>query len=130
MNGKPRWVVAIAVAIAVGFMLLVPFTFLPLGGFEPIAALACGIAAGRYVYRRSAEVNRGVFELMLLGAFLTGAVGFAGGFFGPMIFAPDANQGPLLGLFITGPAGFALGGIAGLIYGLTRRGGEGEPAPR
>jgi hypothetical protein len=38
-----------------------------------------------------------------------------------MIFAPDANQGPLLGLFITGPLGFLAGGCGGFIYGLVRR---------
>ena len=40
---------------------------------------------------------------------LLGAVGFASGFFGPMLFIPEANQGPLSGIFITGPAGAALG---------------------
>jgi len=44
-----------------------------------------------------------------------GATGFVCGFFGPMIFAPDANQGPLLGIFITGPGGALLGLILGLI---------------
>ena len=49
-------------------------------------------------------------------AFVLGAIGFAAGFFGPMVFAPGANQGPLLGIFITGPAGFAVG----LVYGIAR----------
>jgi hypothetical protein len=52
---------------------------------------------------------------------IVGAVGFSVGFFGPMIFSPQANQGPLLGLFITGPLGFVAGGVAGLIYSLSRR---------
>jgi hypothetical protein len=42
---------------------------------------------------------------------ILGAVGFAAGFIGPMIFVPEANQGPLVGIFISGPAGFALGAI-------------------
>jgi hypothetical protein len=33
-----------------------------------------------------------------------------------MIFAPQANQGPMLGIFITGPGGFLLG----LLYGFFR----------
>lgn len=37
------------------------------------------------------------------------AAGFAAGFFGPMVFVPDANQGPLVGILISGPAGFVLG---------------------
>ena len=38
-----------------------------------------------------------------------GAAGFAAGFFGPMIFAPDANQGPLVGILLSGPGGAVLG---------------------
>lgn len=37
-----------------------------------------------------------------------------------MIFAPEANQGPLLGIFYTGPAGVLLGAVGGLLYGLGR----------
>ena len=55
-----------------------------------------------------------------LGATILGGIGFCGGFFGPMIFAPDANQGPLLGIFITGPLGFVLGGIGGALVGWIR----------
>ncbi len=54
-------------------------------------------------------------------ALLLGAVGFALGFFGPMILAPGANQGPLLGIFITGPGGFLLGLAWGLWRALRRR---------
>ena len=49
-------------------------------------------------------------------AFLVGGVCFAAGFFGPMILAPGANQGPLLGILITGPLGF----LAGLAWGIWR----------
>jgi hypothetical protein len=38
-----------------------------------------------------------------------GGAGFAAGFFGPMIFVPEANQGPLVGILISGPAGVVLG---------------------
>jgi hypothetical protein len=54
--------------------------------------------------------------------FAVGGIAFALGFFGPMILAPDANQGPLLGIFYTGPlgllAGFAIG-VAREILGYT-----------
>ncbi len=53
---------------------------------------------------------------VLFWAIVVGAVAFAAGFFGPIVFAPDANQGPLLGIFITGPAGF----VAGALYGIWR----------
>lgn len=51
-----------------------------------------------------------------IGAFIVGVVGFIGGFVGPIILAPSANQGPLLGIFITGPLGFVVGLIGGLVY--------------
>lgn len=45
------------------------------------------------------------------------AIVFLAGFFGPLIFTPEANQGPLLGMFFTGPLGFVAGGLFGLISG-------------
>jgi uncharacterized membrane protein YeaQ/YmgE (transglycosylase-associated protein family) len=48
-----------------------------------------------------------------VGAAMMGITGFVIGFFGPMRFAPGANQGPMLGLFITGPGGVILGGLIG-----------------
>ncbi|TIV61327.1 hypothetical protein [Mesorhizobium sp.] len=52
---------------------------------------------------------------------LLGLVGFVVGFVGPLIFTPDANQGPLLGLLITGPLGLVFGLIVGLIAALRDR---------
>ena len=46
---------------------------------------------------------------ILKPAVILGAIAFAVGFFGPLVWAPDANQGPLLGIFITGPFGFVFG---------------------
>ena len=46
---------------------------------------------------------------------ILGIAGFLAGFVGPMILAPDANQGPMVGIFISGPAGVALGS---LLWGL------------
>jgi len=40
---------------------------------------------------------------------ILGAAGLASGFFGPMVFVPEANQGPLIGILITAPAGTVLG---------------------
>jgi hypothetical protein len=47
---------------------------------------------------------------------ILGGAGFAAGFLGPLVFAPEANQGPLVGILITGPAGALLGA---LLYGLS-----------
>lgn len=55
------------------------------------------------------------------GGCLLGLIGFAAGFFGPMILTPEANQGPMLGIFITGPAGFVIGLIGGAVSDLLRR---------
>lgn len=108
------------------FVFWVPFSlvsFLP--GHLLIAmigSLAAAIWAARYVWRRTeSTAENGLLALTFGGAIAVGTVGFLGGFFGPMIFAPGANQGPLLGLLITGPLGFIAGGIGGFVYGLVRR---------
>lgn len=41
---------------------------------------------------------------MVLWGAVIGGSGFLLGFIGPMIVAPDANQGPLLGIFVLGLA--------------------------
>ena len=56
-----------------------------------------------------------------LGALIVGGIGFSAGFFGPIIFMPEANQGPLLGIFITGPIGAVLGAIGGGIMAARRK---------
>ena len=39
---------------------------------------------------------------------ITGGIGFAAGFFGPIALNPEANQGPLVGIFVSGPVGALL----------------------
>ena len=55
---------------------------------------------------------------MFRWAVILGVIGFVGGFIGPMIFTPDANQGPMLGIFITGPLGVVIGAIVGAVKAL------------
>jgi hypothetical protein len=55
-----------------------------------------------------------------LGAVVLGGIGFVGGFFGPMLLTPDANQGPMLGIFITGPLGAILGVPVGALVAWRR----------
>ena len=62
-----------------------------------------------------------IIGLGCLGGLILGGLGFVAGFFGPIIFTPEANQGPLLGIFITGPGGAVLGFLLGIAYGLFRR---------
>jgi len=85
-----------------------------------ITSLAAAIAAARYVWLRSASASGGFVRSTMMSALVTGAVGFTAGFFGPMIFVPGANQGPLLGIFITGPLGLMLGGAGGAIHWFAR----------
>jgi len=63
----------------------------------------------------------GPVSSILTGAVLLGGIGFCAGFFGPIIFTPEANQGPLLGIFITGPLGFLFGGIFGFVLWARQR---------
>jgi hypothetical protein len=65
-----------------------------------------------------------VFVSALLGGLILGGIGFAAGFFGPILLTPEANQGPLLGIFITGPLGFVVGLLLGGLYGLRTRTSE------
>ena len=122
-----RFGLAFVVGVATYFfMFWLPFSLLSfLPGhllFALVGSLAAAIWAGRYVWRRTEHGSEGgLLAVTFGGAMTVGALGFVFGFFGPMIWAPDANQGPLLGLFYTGPLGFLLGGIGGFLYGLVRR---------
>jgi hypothetical protein len=96
-------------------------------------ALAAGAAfiAGRAVWRAMQETRVGEGSILMAianGALIVGSIGFAAGFFGPIIFTPEANQGPLLGIFITGPIGVVVGAVGGLIAGMRGQGKSGAPA--
>ena len=54
-------------------------------------------------------------------ALFVGGFTFAIGYFGPLIWAPEANQGPLLGIFYTGPLGLAVGLVWGLVRAARRK---------
>ena len=103
------------------FIYWVPFSLIPFTEQRWIASiisLLCAAVVGWYVWRKLDSVPDGLISNTILGAVILGAIGFCGGFFGPIIFAPEANQGPLLGIFITGPLGFLLGAIGGFLYWL------------
>ena len=85
-----------------------------------VISFAAAIAVARYVWLHSASAGAGFVRSTMMGALVTGAVGFSAGFFGPMIFTPSANQGPLLGIFITGPLGLMFGGAGGAIHWFAR----------
>ncbi len=80
-------------------------------GFLTVVVTLCAWFALRGARPQSLARMR----VALLGGMVVGGIGFAGGFFGPIIFTPEANQGPLLGILFTGPLGFILGVVGGPI---------------
>ena len=85
------------------------------GEFDPMPAIlaACTIVwialLGWFALRGNQPASRARMKFVVRVGFVTGVIGFAIGFFGPLIWTPDSNQGPLLGIFVTGPAGWILG---------------------
>jgi hypothetical protein len=61
-----------------------------------------------------------LFKYTVVCALLCGGAAFATGFFGPMIFSPQSNQGPFLGIFVTGPLGLTVGAVLGWVFGLVK----------
>jgi len=53
-------------------------------------------------------------HLSIRWALVLGAVGFAAGFFGPMVLSPESNLGPIIGILVSGPGGAIAGAIAKL----------------
>jgi hypothetical protein len=116
------------------FVFWVPFSLIVFPGSWLVAiptSIACGLATGKYVWRATESSNAGgLLYSTLGGAFMVGGVAFVAGFFVPMIFTPEANQGPLLGLLITGPLGFVLGGVGGCVWSLARGRAAQRPSSR
>jgi len=86
-----------------------------------LVAIAVAVAAARYVWVHTASFHAGLANSVVLGALTMGGIGFSLGFFGPILFMPGANQGPLLGIFITGPLGLLFGAVGGAVYWFARR---------
>ena len=121
----PR-IVAGLVALPLGLLAVSMIPTLFRGWFDPLGAafLVCSGAAaalcGWFALRGHIAESRRRMRAALIGGLVFGGVAFAAGFFGPIILAPGANQGPLLGIFYTGPLGFGLGVAAGWLYALLR----------
>ncbi len=113
---------AVVIVATYYFCYWMTLAFIPIPwGVAAIASYACAMAAGWYAWTRTAAVDSSLARSVGYWALVIGAIGFIGGFFGPMVFAPDANQGPLLGILITGPVGVLIGAIGGLVHGLAQR---------
>ena len=93
-----------------------------LGVLGFLVSLAAAFGAGRAVWNGPSSPGRpGLLRAVMLGVLMVGGLGFLGGFIGPLIFAPGANQGPLLGILVTGPLGVVVGAIGGALYWVVRR---------
>lgn len=79
-------------------------------------SLLAALSIGVFIWKRTVKISPGLMQYVIVGGILIGSIGFTSGFFGPMIFSPSSNQGPLLGIFITGPIGFLIGLLGGGIY--------------
>jgi hypothetical protein len=75
-----------------------PLTMVVLGFLAVVITLCAWFALRGALPQALARMR-----VALLGGMIVGGIGFAGGFFGPILLAPEANQGPLLGIFFTGP---------------------------
>ena len=120
MSSALRLVVAVLAGCFVAVLAALPVSALMGSGFlgallQPVLSLGIGFLAGRSVWRQLGDPKGGPLAAAGVGALVVGGLGFAAGFFGPMILAPDANQGPMLGIFLTGPGGAVVGAIAGFL---------------
>jgi hypothetical protein len=119
MKSITRVFVSAIAALATFYLMSVFFPFLriiPVARLQVLVKLLCAGVAARYTWQHTAWASPGLAICMLFGGVVTGAIGFSAGFFGPLIYHPEANQGPLLGIILTGPLGFLAGAAAGAIY--------------
>ena len=81
-----------------------------------VMSSAVAVFFGWIAARLHSTDSRKLMRAGCLGGSLIGGIAFLGGFIGPMILMPQANQAPLLGILLTGPIGWLLG----TIFGVTR----------
>lgn len=132
------WPKRIAVGVAAVMFLYVGLTvlnqvrtgFQALGTLFALVAGVIGLGSCWFAFFAHGPQGRRQVFFTLIGGGALGTIGFAGGFFGPLIFNPSANQGPLLGIFITGPLGFVIGSVVGfLIAAVPTRPSQPPPLP-
>ena len=107
------------------FVYWLPLSLIP--GVHEIAllpnliSLVIAIFVSALVWKKTANTSNSLASHIIMGGIIIGSIGFILGFFGPIIFKPDSNQGPLLGIFITGPLSFIIGLISGAVFWKVKR---------
>ena len=101
------------------FVFWIPGSLVPLFGelrwLAVVVSLVSGIGVAWFVWTKTGTLPSTSVALCAgLGAALVGGTAFCLGFFGPIILAPEANQGPCLG-FILGPLGIVVGALGGFL---------------
>jgi len=91
-----------------------------MGAILGLTAATAAIICWWFALRGHIAESRARMRFTVIGGLVLGGIGFAAGFFGPIVLTPEANQGPLLGIFITGPLGFVLGTVIGWLYARVR----------
>jgi len=110
----------ISVVAGYFFIYWVPFSLIPgarnIPAIPQIVSLLIAVIIGIFIWKKTRTSSNGLSTYIIMGGIIVGSIGFITGFWGPIIFNPSANQGPLLGIFITGPLGFLIGLAGGGIY--------------
>jgi hypothetical protein len=101
------------------FIYWVPVSFMPAARqvdvILRIGSLLIAAVTAFFLWKTTANPLGLIFHV-LMGGMILGSIGFVLGFFGPLIFTPDSNQGPLIGILYTGPVGFLLGLFGGGLF--------------
>jgi len=83
-----------------------------------VVATAC-IFGWWFALRGHHALSRTRMRYALAGGVFGFIIGFAAGYFGPIIFI-TSNVGPLMAVFVVGPLGFPAGALLGGTYALFR----------
>jgi len=126
MHISLRIILLLVIAPSVFFFIYwVPFSLIQIGENEFVRmtfSILSAVLTGWFILSATKSPSKNsLLSSIICWAFITGGVGFFAGFFGPIIFTPEANQGPLVGIIFTGPLGLLLGAIIGLIYWLRNK---------
>lgn len=139
--GAARWLGWRLLAAALGVLLLLRAATLIVGAapgridlLTVCAAAFCTVASAYlwwFALRGNRHESRRWMWAGIRPGLMVGAIGLVLGTIGPMILAPDANQGPLLGCLVAFPVGVLLGTVIGLIlYSRRRKRATTAPVPK